>query len=60
MKNPIILTTFHGLSGHVNLVATIVNSVDRKLGYYVQCRKQTFLSLHALLLLRTMLLPLGH
>lgn len=38
MKTPITLATFQGLSGHVNLVATIVNSVDRKLGYYVQCR----------------------
>lgn len=38
MKTPITLATFQRLSGHVNLVATIVNSVDRKLGYYVQCR----------------------
>lgn len=30
----VTLATFQVLSGHMNLVATIVNSVDRKLGYH--------------------------
>lgn len=31
---PVTLATFQVLSGHMDLVATTVNSVDRKLGCY--------------------------